>query len=258
MSGPTVAWLTLAPVKGLALRVVDEAMLERTGASGDRLFHLIDEDGRLVNRKQAPSLAGIEAESVDGERLTLRFPDGRELTGPVAVGEGVTTSFYGRPVEGRLVDGSFAKALSEWAGKTLRLVRVAPGAAHDRGPRGAVSLLSVASLEQLARAAGTGDDIDRRRFRMLIGIESLEPHEEDRWIGRHVEIGAATVRPLAHCGRCAVTTQDPDTGAVTLDTLRVLRGYRGDVETEEPLPFGVWGEVVTPGRVRVGDPVLVR
>ncbi len=55
-----------------------------------------------------------------------------------------------------------------------------------------------------------------------------------------------------------MTTQDPDTGAVTLDTLRVLRDYRGDVETEEPLPFGVWGEVVTPGRVRVGDAVLVR
>jgi hypothetical protein len=35
----------------------------------------------------------------------------------------------------------------------------------------------------------------------------------------------------------------------------VLGTYRGEVETSEPLPFGVWGEVVEPGRVRLGDPV---
>ncbi len=29
----------------------------------------------------------------------------------------------------------------------------------------------------------------------------------------------------------------------------MLGGYRGDVETSEPLPFGVWGEIVEPGRV---------
>jgi hypothetical protein len=257
VSGATVAWLTLAPVKGLALRAVSETMLDRTGARGDRLFHLIDEGGRLVNRKQAPLLAGIEAESSDGEHLALRFPDGNELAGPVAVGARVTTSFYGRPVEGRLVDGSFAAGLSDWTGKAVRLVRVADGEAHDRGPRAAVSLLSVASLEALADTAGGKDDVDPRRFRMLIGIEGLTPHEEDTWIGRLVEAGSATIRPLAHCGRCAVTTQDPDTGAVTLDTLRVLREYRSHVETEEPLPFGIWGEVVTPGRVCVGDSLRV-
>ena len=56
-------------------------------------------------------------------------------------------------------------------------------------------------------------------------------------------------------GRCLVTTQDPDTGLKTLDTLRIIRGYRSHVETDEPLPFGVWGGVEQPGRVRLGDPV---
>ena len=50
----SVAWLTVAPIKGLAVRSVTETMLDLTGAADDRLFHLIDEDGRLVNRKQAP------------------------------------------------------------------------------------------------------------------------------------------------------------------------------------------------------------
>ena len=40
------------------------------------------------------------------------------------------------------------------------------------------------------------------------------------------------------------------------DTLGVLAGYRREIETTEPLPLGVVGDVVTTGRVRVGDPVL--
>ena len=45
------------------------------------------------------------------------------------------------------------------------------------------------------------------------------------------------------------------TGARTLATLDVIAEYRAGVETTEPLPFGVWGEVAEQGRVRVGDPV---
>jgi uncharacterized protein YcbX len=56
-------------------------------------------------------------------------------------------------------------------------------------------------------------------------------------------------------GRCAVTTQDPDTGYPTFDTLRVLNETRGSLETTEPLPFGVWSHVVEPGLVRLGDPI---
>jgi hypothetical protein len=35
----------------------------------------------------------------------------------------------------------------------------------------------------------------------------------------------------------------------------VLATYRRELETSEPLPLGVVGDVVTTGRVRVGDPV---
>ena len=52
-----------------------------------------------------------------------------------------------------------------------------------------------------------------------------------------------------------MTTRDPDTAARDFDTLKVLAAHRKDVETNEPLPLGVVGEVVTPGRVRVGDSV---
>ncbi len=56
-------------------------------------------------------------------------------------------------------------------------------------------------------------------------------------------------------GRCAVTTLDPDRGVRDLDTLGAIAAYRADVPTREPLPFGVWCEVVEPGPVAVGDAV---
>ena len=63
--------------------------------------------------------------------------------------------------------------------------------------------------------------------------------------------------PHGNVGRCAVTTHDPDTGRRSLDTLQLLAETRGDVPTTEALPFGVWGTVLTPGRIRLGDEVTV-
>ena len=97
--------------------------------------------------------------------------------------------------------------------------------------------------------------VDGRRFRMNFGIDGLEPHEEDGWRGRRVRVGEAVVVPQGNVGRCVITTQNPDTGITDLDTLKGLAAYRRDVETTEPLPFGVHAAVAQPGRVRVGDPV---
>ena len=54
--------------------------------------------------------------------------------------------------------------------------------------------------------------------------------------------------------RCVVTSQDPDTGEVTLSTLRAIRDYRGLRDGKE-IDFGVYFTVERQGRVRVGDPV---
>jgi uncharacterized protein YcbX len=62
---------------------------------------------------------------------------------------------------------------------------------------------------------------------------------------------------MGNVGRCALTTRQPETGVVDFKTLHLLKAYRGDVETTEPLPFGIHASVVDPGRVRVGDPVAV-
>jgi uncharacterized protein YcbX len=252
----TVTSITYAPVKGLALAEVNEVELEPTGVRGDRRFHLITDDGRLVNGKLAGELVQVVATADrDGAALSLQFPDGSTLTGAVETAQPVETSFYGRPVAGRVVLGAFSEALSSFAGRSLRLVRVnEPGAGCDRGVDGAVSAVSTGALEMLAREAAV-DGVDPRRFRMLFRIGGVQPHAEDGWVGRRVAVGGAAIRVHGLVGRCAVTEQNPDTGVRDLDTLGVLARYRGDVESEESLPFGVFGAVEQPGRVCVGDPV---
>jgi uncharacterized protein YcbX len=93
---------------------------------------------------------------------------------------------------------------------------------------------------------------------MLFQIEGCEPHAEDGWLRRQIRIGDAVVRLIDDVGRCAITTQNPETGVPDFDTLRTIDGYRGrraDRAGKRYIPFGVYGEVVRSGVVRVGDTV---
>src|SRR5205814_1223045 len=85
-------------------------------------------------------------------------------------------------------------------------------------------------------------------------VSGVVADEEDGWIGTPVRVGEATVKFNGDVGRCVVTTHDPDTGVSTVDTLEALARYRREGR-KEPLPFGVYGSVLVPGRVRVGVPV---
>jgi MOSC domain-containing protein len=175
----------------------------------------------------------------------------------VRVGDEVAARFSNgtRTVRGRVVNGSFAHALSEYAGARLQLVKP-DDAAQLLRRRGPVTLLSEASVDELARQAGR-EHVDARRFRMLISVTGCAAHEEDEWIGRSVRVGDAVVRVLEEVDRCAVTTQDPVTGVPDLDTLRTIGFYRGirRRRNKNRIDFGVFGEVERPGRVRVGDAV---
>jgi uncharacterized protein YcbX len=249
-----IAWISRTPVKALALEHLEEAQLGEGGVDGDRRFYLVGETGRLVSNKDVPEFQLIRAAYDAGQdALTLVLADGREVTGTVERGEEVTTTFHRRPRAARLVVGPWSGVLSELAGRPLRLMEPATSAV-DRGRGGAATLLATASLGALGATLGV-EAVDGRRFRMNFGLEGLEAHEEDTWLGRRVAIGDAVVIPRGNVGRCVITTQNPDTAISDLDTLKGLAAYRGHIETTEPLPFGVHAAVVQAGRVRVGDVV---
>ncbi len=87
---------------------------------------------------------------------SLRFPDDSTVEGETRqLGDRIETSFYGRPVVGRIVEGPWAEALSELAGKPVRVARTErEGDGYDRGQSAGASIVSTASLEALETCVG--------------------------------------------------------------------------------------------------------
>jgi uncharacterized protein YcbX len=88
-----------------------------------------------------------------------------------------------------------------------------------------VSIVSLASVADVGRHAGD-EQLDPRRFRMLIEIDGVGPYEEDGWQGRRVRVGDAIVRVGDRMNRCVMTTLDPDTGEQNAPVLDALATYR--------------------------------
>src|SRR5436305_1448474 len=113
---------------------------------------------------------------------------------------------------------------------------------------------SVDSIDLKRSGAGGYDEVDSRRFRMLVEVEGVDAHGEDEWVGRRLRIGnRSVVRFEGHVGRCLITSRDPVTGVIDLPTLDILASYRRDLDTTEALPFGIYGRVLEPGEIRMGD-----
>jgi uncharacterized protein YcbX len=256
-----VSRLSIAPVRSLGLQHPRSIELTPDGVAEDRRFYLIDASGRLVDRLIAGGLARVHAwTDRDANRLQLTLPSGEVIDDEVRLGEPVDTNVHKRMAAGHVVEGPWADALEPYAGRPVQIVRCdRPGGTRipvgwDRVKNG-VSLVTDGSLRELASRLGVAA-LDGRRFRMLIELEGADAHEEDGWIGRRLEIGSATLRITKPDARCAITTQDPDTGIRDLDTLRGIIAYRGLREGKHA-DFGVLGEVAVPGRVSLGDSVHV-
>ncbi|CAN5580353.1 hypothetical protein BH20CHL7_BH20CHL7_06410 [soil metagenome] len=251
---PTVARLSIAPVRSLGLQHPDAVEVTEHGVVEDRRFFLIDETDRLIDRTVVGELVQIAAETDPGAtRLRLAFPDGTVMDKDVELGEPIDVPIYDRRGVGHVVEGPWAAALSAFTNRTIRLIRCdSPAGTRMGNP---TSLITDGSLRELARHAGA-DGVDGRRFRMLMELSGGAAHEEDTWVGRRIAVGNAVLSVTKPVARCAITTQDPDTGVRDMDTLRTIISYRG-LRDGKMVDFGVLADVVQPGRVRVGDDVAV-
>jgi uncharacterized protein YcbX len=246
---PYVVRMNVTPVKSMALSHPEEVKLGDIGVAEDRLFYLVDDEGRLFAGDRCGPLQTIRPSyDPDRERLALTFPDGSVAEGDGAVfAEGLITDFHGRPVRAHVVPGPWTQALSGFVGTPVRLARCdQPGEGID------------VYVAELAARGGHRGDLDAGRFRMTFELDGCEAHEEDTWAGRRVRIGKALLRVYGRVPRCVVTTQSPETGLKDFESLKTIVSYRPLMSDKKGIPFGMYAEVEHPGRVRVGNHVEVQ
>ncbi|MET8472760.1 MOSC N-terminal beta barrel domain-containing protein [Streptomyces sp. NPDC006422] len=249
-----VTSLTTTAIKGLQVVRRDEVELTRTGVAGDRAFLMVDADGQLLSMTRTGAWAGHTAHyAEESGTLTVTGPDGEQVGGEVRLGAALEVDFFGHhTVPCRYVEGPWAELLSERAGRPVRLVRPdAPNGGVDLRP---VTLLGEASVTELADRSGL-DTVDARRFRMTLGFTGAAPHAEDTWEGRTLRVGEALLRVEGPVKRCGAVNRDPLDGSGGVRALSLIKRYRGlgDSTLGRGVLFGVYADVVTPGRVRVGD-----
>jgi uncharacterized protein YcbX len=86
------------------------------------------------------------------------------------------------------------------------------------------STASLAALSDWIVEMG-GEPVPMTHFRPNVVIEGTEPWMEDGW--KQVRIGEQSFRVVKRCGRCVMTTVDPELGRFTgQQPLKALRKYR--------------------------------
>ncbi len=251
-----VKQLSVTPVKGLALHHPDHVDVSSDGVDGDRALFFVTDTGELTSCWDIGSLMQYRAHyDPTTQILEVNGPAGLLRSDVVERGEPIVTDFYElRTVPGHVVPG-WGELFSEIAGRPVRLVLGESGGFDVAG----LTLLGTSSTDVLA-ARSDADPVDGRRFRMNIEIIGTEAHEEDTWKGRELRLGEVVVRVGGPVKRCAATTRNPDTGVVDLQTLRMIGASRGRQETPEDgkgFYFGVYADVLAPGRIHVGDEVTL-
>jgi uncharacterized protein YcbX len=212
-----VAQLWRFPVKSMAGEPLEEADVRWHGIRGDRRYALVQPE--LVH-SDFPWLTIRERAELVGYQPRLLTPE-RPDDSRVAV----------RTPDGEELD---IEALgARFGAHTIKLNR----GAFDSAPLSLISL-------------GTTGELDPRRFRMNLVIDAPEAFAEDAYIGRTLRIGGLRLRVDRPDSRCTIITTDPDTG---VRDPAILKEY-GRIHDA---CAGVYCSVVEPGRVAVGDDVIV-
>jgi uncharacterized protein YcbX len=219
------------PVKSMAREAVEAAEVSWNGVEGDRRWAFVRTG---VERSGFPWLTIREKSSLcryvpafadparpDASRTLVRTPAGETLD---------------------VVDPALAAELGHGA----RVIK------QDRGVFDAMplSLITTQAVAAIGERSGTALDPGRFRPNLLVEAEGGEPFPEDAWLGRTVSIGGLRMRIDRRDSRCVVVNVDPQT---TERDPAVLRA----IAREREACLGVYGSIVAPGRVAVGDAVVL-
>ncbi|KAK1793584.1 hypothetical protein P4O66_011949 [Electrophorus voltai] len=253
----------------------------KCGELQDRHWLVITEDGHMVTGRQQPRLVLVSLTCENGQ-LCLSAPEMDELRVPLH--QGTNPIFNCRVFSSDIQGRDCGEEVSSWltrylaAGVTFRLVHFEPclkarsSADQDsRFPKDTqvaypdaapVMLMSKASVQDLGNRLDC--DFSVYQFRPSIVVGDCEPFAEARayFLSLHdswdyVQIGQVELQRVMGCGRCVLTTVDPETGIISRkEPLNTLKTYRLIDPAQKTSPiFGQYYALKKTGVLHVGDPV---
>lgn len=222
------------PVKSMAGTATESAMLGWHGLDGDRRFafrRMGDVGGfPWLTASRLPALLLYQPIGLDessGEPTHVRTPTGSCL---------------------ELRSSELKAEIGERLGGDVELIKLN----HGMFDEATVSVISLTTIAGIGREVGV--DLDCRRFRanIFIETETREPFLEDGWVGGTLVFGDNDPRPTVSITmrdkRCVMINLDPDTAEQDTRIMKtVVRLNQNNA--------GVYGTVVRPGMIRVGDRV---
>jgi uncharacterized protein YcbX len=226
-----VAALWRYPVKSMAAERLEEIDVSWAGFAGDRRWAFvrtqIPRSGFpwMTIREKASMLeyrpSFVEPERPDKSRTLVRTPSGEELD---------------------VVDPALAASL----GEGVRVIKQDRGA-FDAMPLSLITTQAIADLGALV-----SESLDPQRFRPNLLVEAVDGGgaPEVAWLGSVLRIGGLVMRADQQDERCVIVNVDPATGARDPAVLKTLARERSAC-------IGIYGSTVQPGRVAVGDRVVL-
>jgi uncharacterized protein YcbX len=277
----TVTDLYRYPIKSCRGERLPAACVEPWGIAGDRRWMIVDPGGEVVTARKHPRLV-LVTPVVGSDAIRLTAPGMPDLA--VGIPDAPRDQDLIPVVvwQSKLLAAPAGEAAGAWfsavAGEPVRLVylddptRRRPNPAYSRdGDRvsfadGYPLLLtaesSLGALNELVAAGPRAAEgpLPMRRFRPNVVVAGAAAWAEDGW--RLLRIGGAVFRAVKGCGRCVLTTIDPDTAAKGKEPLATLaRSRRWDGKVwfgmnliPDPPPGGAGAAAPV---IRVGDPVEI-
>ncbi|WNR42070.1 MOSC domain-containing protein [Paenibacillus roseipurpureus] len=223
------------PIKSFAGERLSECQIEPYGMLGDRhgTFYDTTKSGwsRYVTARNIPKMLTYQASFQDGEIQV--------------------TSANGQTFGWNEALLSEIQSLTTTPITMSRLKEAHPEHPHLLSVDGAsILLVTDASLRKLEAACQK--DLDQRRFRGNFVVKvNDESVQEGDWIGKQLSIGEVIFQVDSYCERCVMITVDPTTLEKDPAVLR-------HVNESFDLHFGVYASVIQPGRIQLGDAVIVK
>jgi uncharacterized protein YcbX len=228
-----VAGLWRYPVKSMAAEALVACEASWHGIAGDRRWAFV-RDG--IVRSNFPWLTIRERPDMWHYRPAFAEPERPEASATT-----VTTP------SGAVLD-VVDPALAAQLGDGVRVIKQNRGV-FDIAP---LALITTQTIAGLATLVGATAPLEALRFRPNLLVEAADgaAFPEDAWVGRVLQIGGLRLRVDQRDQRCVLVNIDPETTGRDPAILRTIA-------QERQSRLGVYGTTVQPGRVAVGDPVVL-